>query len=186
MFIYLLMMILYWLLLSTVSSFETLNPANFERECKFISLDGKWLAGDDALYAAPSTQTGSDYVGALLACSALSPQATLAMPKTLNDRTIVDYIITALLYNGLKARIGATQFPLTYEPDGNWKWADGNPFDMNLWANKQPDNENGTEHCACMMGAGQYKIFDCDCTSTQFAPICALSCKIQILFIVID
>lgn len=56
--------------------------------------------------------------------------------------------------------------------EGRWMWSDGSPVDFAYWKDKEPNNQNGKEHCAHgMFGQGlQWNDGPCSLTYTS---VCA-------------
>lgn len=54
------------------------------------------------------------------------------------------------------------------EAEGEWKWLDGETIDEDLWADGQPNNPNGNQHCL-LMGVPQIPFFyDAVCSSANY------------------
>ena len=51
--------------------------------------------------------------------------------------------------------------------EGVWKDHDGNLLDFTYWAENEPSNSNGNQHCAVMRQSGEWDDVNCDTTDLK-------------------
>ncbi|XP_047474283.1 lectin BRA-3-like [Penaeus chinensis] len=54
------------------------------------------------------------------------------------------------------------------EIEGEWKWLDGEPIDEGLWAEGNPNNKNGNQHCLVMTVQQTPSLRNVDCSLLSY------------------